>query len=118
MLEGDLDSYPIDYRLGLAEGMVFTVNGQLGLTAWYVAAFIDILIPVPPNRVAAKLRELADAAESATWINRLRLQPVDPADTLAALDREQARLTTTAREALQQLRSSMGQPANLPEQPF
>ena len=62
----DLDAYPIDYRLGLVEGMVINYEGQIGLTEHYVARLVDVLAPIPGARAVSAISELADTAKTAT----------------------------------------------------
>jgi Abortive infection C-terminus len=101
--DGTVDDYPVEYRLGLVEGMLLTGGGQIGLTASYVPTFISILEPLPPTVAATKVIDLAVRAESATWITRLRWSGVQPRDTLDALNSEKVRLSTQMQEALDAL---------------
>lgn len=113
-VSSDLDSFPVDYRLGLVEGMVITYGGQLGLLDSYVPSLVDVLVPVPSTSAAAALNDLAEKAESASWITRWRNSPFDPAATMTALDRERGRLNSKLQPALDRLLAAMD-PATAPD---
>ena len=103
----DLDFFPVDYRLGLVEGMVIDYGGQIGLIDSYVPRLVDVLAPVPSARAAPVLAELAETARSATWITRWRSSAVDPSATVAALRREAPRLGPEVQPALGELAAAL-----------
>ncbi|SDY62502.1 hypothetical protein SAMN05660209_03300 [Geodermatophilus africanus] len=106
-VSSDLDAFPVDYRLGLVEGMVITYGGQLGLLDAYVPRLVDVLTPVPSTRAAAAVNDLAEKADSASWITRWRNGPFDPAATMAALERERRRLSAELQPAVTRLLVAM-----------
>ena len=103
----DLDAYPIDYRLGLVEGMVINYEGQLGLTVHYVDRLVDVLTPIPDSRAVAALDELAKTAKTASWVTRWRGETVDPAATVEALRAAQGRLSPELQESMTTLRTAL-----------
>jgi hypothetical protein len=104
---GDLNEFPIDFRLGLVDGMVIDRWGQIGLIEPYVARLVDLLAPIPPTRAVPAIRELAAKAEAATWITRWRWSVVEPMKTVEALLREQQRLGQEMQQAVDQLRQAI-----------
>lgn len=107
----DVTAFPVPYRLGLAEGMIFDHTGHIGLTAPYVEDLINVLDSVPGAQSAQAITDLAGKAEAATWITTRRGQAVTPTDTIEALDRETQRLSADTRNAFNLLRTTID-PAN------
>jgi hypothetical protein len=103
----DLGEFPVNYRLGLAEGMVIDDRGQIGLIDSFVSDLVDVLLPVPSSHGVPAIADLAAKARSASWITRWRLSPVDPAETIEALHREQQRLGAAMQKALDGLRTAI-----------
>jgi hypothetical protein len=103
----DLDAFPVDYRLGLVEGMVITYGGQIGLIDSYVPWLLDVLAPVPSAEAVPALTELAETARTATWITRWRSSPFDPAATVATLRSDLGRLESKVQPALQTLAAAL-----------
>lgn len=87
--------------------MVITYGGQLGLLDAYVPSLVDVLMPVPSTRAATAVNDLAEKAESASWIRRWRNGPFEPAATMAALERERGRLSGELQPALERLLAAM-----------
>jgi hypothetical protein len=103
----DLDVYPVDYRLGLVNGMVINSDGQIALTEPYVTRLVDILSPIPGDRAVAAIDELAETAQSASWITRWRGETVDPAATVGALGLAQGRLGPEMQRPMTGLREAL-----------
>jgi hypothetical protein len=103
----DLDVYPVDYRLGLVNGMIINSDGQIGLTEPYVARLVDILVPIPGDRAVAAVNELAETVQSASWITRWRGETVDPTATVDALGLAQGRLGPEMQRPMTRLREAL-----------
>lgn len=103
----DLDRFPVQYRLGLAEGMVFDHAGHIGLIESYVTDFVDVLKPVPSSVGAPFMLDLASNARSASWILRWRGNVVDAMKTVEALQSEQVRLNANMQRAIDDLRAAI-----------
>lgn len=103
----DLELFPVNYRLGLMEGMVLTYDGRIGLLDSYVPDLVDLLMPVPSTPAIVAVDDLAEKAQSASWITRWRNSPFDSAATVAAFGREQRRLSAELQPALDRLQAAM-----------
>jgi hypothetical protein len=107
----DLDRFPVDYRLGLAEGMVIDQAGQIGLIDSYASDLIDVLLPVPSSVGVPVIVDLASKARTASWITRWRGNAIDAMKTVGALQGEQRRLSAKMQNAMNELRAALD-PAN------
>ena len=103
----DLLQFPVDYRLGLFEGMIIDQAGHIGLTVPYVEDLIGVLVPVPTSQAAPAVGEVAEKVRSATWITTWRGQTVDPVATIEALEREAARLERGTVDSLRGLKEAL-----------
>jgi len=107
-INGGYDEFPIPYRLGLIEGMLFTPGGAIGMTEFYAPRFVDLLTSVPQREARPQLDELINTAGSATWVERWRSDtPVTPADVIAALREQSVRLPTQLQEPFEALCSAL-----------
>jgi hypothetical protein len=111
-VEGGYEDYPIDYRLGLLEGMLLTAGGAIGLTDFYAPWFISLLASLPEPDARGVLERLRQDVVDAPWIDTWRGSThVKPADVVSALRKEGKRLPAGHAEAFDSLCSELLQTA-------
>jgi hypothetical protein len=100
-IEGGFNEFPINYRLGLLEGMLLTAGGQVGLPEFYVSRFVSLVGSLPDPDAEIALRHLAELAKRAPWAKTWRRSTSDsPGVTIAALRSESERLPAAAADAV------------------
>ncbi len=68
---------------------------------------VDILSPIPGDRAVAAISELAETAQSVSWITRWRDETVDAAATVGALGLAQGRLGPEMQRPMTRLREAL-----------
>ena len=103
-VEGGYEDYPIDYRLGLLEGMLLTAGGTIGITDSYAPWFVSLLASLPEPDARDLLEHLRQDVVDASWIATWRgSKHVTPADVVSALHDQRKRLPTGYADAFDAL---------------
>lgn len=103
-VEGGYEDYPIDYRLGLLEGMLLTADGAIGITDFYASWFVSLLASLPEPDARGVLERLRQDVVDASWIDTWRGSTrVTPADVVSALRDQGKRLPTGNADAFDSL---------------
>ncbi|MEU4607539.1 abortive infection family protein [Kribbella sp. NPDC023972] len=116
-VEGGRDDYPIDYRLGLLEGMLLTAGGAIGLTDSYAPWFVSLLASLPEPAATDLLEHLRQDVIDAPWIGTWRRsKDVTPVNVVAALREEGTRLPAGYADAFDDLCSELLRTAGADDQ--
>lgn len=98
-IDSEIDEFPIDYRRGLLQGMLFTADGSIGLTDYYGQQFVTLLASLPQDAAEELLLDLGEQLVGASWIKSWRgTKDVEPEVVVAALREEASRLPDERKE--------------------
>lgn len=117
-IEGGREDYPIDYRLGLLEGMLLTAGGAIGITDSYAPWFVSLLASLPDPDAVDLLQHLRQDVVGASWIDTWRgSKQVTPADVVAALRKQGDRLPDESADAFDALCAELLRAAGADDRP-
>lgn len=103
-IDGGFDEFPVAYRSGLLQGMLFTADGLIGLTDYYSRWFVSLLASLPTKAAETLLLDLREQIVGASWIEQWRgTNDVAPTDVVASLREESDRLPQDHKEPFEEL---------------
>lgn len=97
--------YPVPYRHGVIEGMLFTAGGSFGLTDFNAGRVVNLVATLPEGpETSAFLEGITETAASATWPTHWRkTTPVEAAKVVKVMEFLAVKLPTHVRPAFEDL---------------